>query len=111
MLRVTKGARHPLGGMLSPEEIENWVDSIAAESTLKLIELCHKPAKPVGRAVTQIVFGDGGNEYRVWIFREFNIIYVDAFYKGVQADRKLFRGPITRCSLECISRILRRSLP
>jgi hypothetical protein len=55
MLRVTKGARHPLRGMLSPEEIKSWVDSIAAESTLKLIELCHKPAKPVGRAVTQIV--------------------------------------------------------
>ena len=111
MLRVAEGARHPLRGMLSPEEIKNWVDSIASESTLKLIEFCHKPAKPVDRAVTQIVFGDGFNEYRIWIFREFNIIYVDAFYKGVQADSKLFRGPITRYSLECISRILRRSLP
>jgi hypothetical protein len=97
--------------MLSPEEIKNWVDSIEAESTLKLIALFHRPGKPVDRAVTQIVFGDGFNEYRIWIFREFNIIYVDAFHKGVQADIKLFRGPITRCSLECISRILRRSLP
>jgi hypothetical protein len=97
--------------LLSPEEIKDWADSIAAESMLKLIELSHEPAKPVGRAVTQIVLGDGGNEYRVWIFREFNIIYVEAFHKGVQADNKLFRGPITRCSLECISRILRRSLP
>jgi hypothetical protein len=97
--------------MLSPEEIKNWVGTIAAESTLKLIELRHEPAKPADRAVTQIVFGDGGNEYRVWIFREFNIIYVDAFHKGVQADSKLFRGPITEYSLGCISRILRRSLP
>jgi hypothetical protein len=97
--------------MLSWEEIKNWVDTIAAESTLKLIELCHEPAKPADRAVTQVVFGDGITEYRVWIFRECNIIYVDAFHKGIQADSKLFRGPITRFSLECISRILRRSLP
>jgi hypothetical protein len=97
--------------MLSPEEIKNWVGTIAAESTLKLIELYHEPAKPADRAVTQVVFGDGSNEYRVWIFRECNIIYVDAFHKGIQAESKLFRGPITRYSLECISRILRRSLP
>ena len=97
--------------MLSPEEIKNWVGTIAAESTLKLIELRHEPVKPADRAVTQIVFGDGGSEYRVWIFREFNIIYVDAFHKGVQADSKLFRGPITEYSLGCISRILKRSLP
>ena len=108
---LRRAQKHPLRGMLSLEEIRNWGDSVAAESTFKLIEFCHKPAKPAGRAVTQIVFGDGGNEYRVWIFREFNIIYVDALHKGVQADSKLFRGPITRCSLECISRILRRSLP
>ena len=97
--------------MLSPEEIKNWVGTIAAESTLKLIELRHEPAKPADRAVTQIVFGDGGNEYRVWIFRKFNIIYVEAFHKGVQANSKLFRGPITKYSLGCISRILKRSLP
>ena len=94
--------------MLSLEEIE-WADTIEAESTLKLIKFCHKPAKPAGRAVTQIVFGDGGNEYQVWIFREFNILYVDAFHKGVEADSKLFRGPITGRSLACISWILRRS--
>jgi hypothetical protein len=108
-LGVAKSAKHPLRGMLSLEEIKNWGDSVAAESTFKLIELCHKPAKPAGRAVTQIVFGDGRNEYRVWIFREYNIIYVADFHKGVQAD--IFRGPITRRSLECISRIIRRSLP
>ena len=108
-LGVAKNEKHPFRGMLSLEDIKNWADAIAAESTLKLIKLCHKPAKPAGRAVTQIVFGDGVHEYRVWICREFNIIYVDVFQKGVEADRKLFRGPITRRSLECISRILRRS--
>ena len=104
---LRRAQKHPLRGMLSLEEIRNWGDSVAAESTFKLIEFCHKPAKPAGRAVTQIVFGDGGNEYRVWIFREY-IIYVAGFHKGVQAD--IFRGPVTRRSLECISRILRRSL-
>ena len=94
--------------MLSLEEIKEWADTIEAESTLKLIKFCHKPAKPAGRAVTQIVFGDGGDEYRVRIFREFNILYVDAFHKGVEADSKLFRGPITRRSLKSISRILRQ---
>ena len=94
--------------MLSLEEIKNWADAIAAESTLKLIKLCHKRAKPAGRAVTEIVFADGASEYRVWIFREFNMIYVDVFHKGVEADTKLFRGPLTRRSLESISRILRR---
>ena len=108
-LGVAKNEKHPFRGMLSLEDIKNWADAIAAESTLKLIKLRHKPAKPAGRAVTQIVFGDGVHEYRVWICREFNIIYVDVFQKGVEADRKLFRGPITRRSLECISRILRRS--
>jgi hypothetical protein len=75
----------------------------------KLIKFCHKPAKSAARAVTQIVFEDGDNEYRVWVFREFNIIYVDLFRGGVEADTKLFRGPVTRRSLECISLILRRS--
>jgi hypothetical protein len=32
-------------------------------------------------------------------------------HKGVEGDIKLFRGPLTRHSLECISRILRRSQP
>ena len=105
---LRRAQKHPLRGMLSLEEIRNWGDSVAAESTFKLIEFCHKPAKPAGRAVTRIVFGDGGNEYRVWIFREYNIIYVAGFHKGIQAD--IFRGPVTRRSLECISRILRRSL-
>jgi hypothetical protein len=41
--------------MLSLEEIKNWADAIAAESTLKLIKLCQKPTKPAGRAVTEIV--------------------------------------------------------
>ena len=62
---LRRAQKHPLRGMLSLEEIRNWGDSVAAESTFKLIKFCHKPAKPAGRAVTQIVFGDGGNEYRV----------------------------------------------
>jgi hypothetical protein len=95
--------------MLSPEEIKNWADAIGTESTLKLIKFCHKPSKRVGRTVTQIVFGEGGNEYRVWIFPEFNIIYIDVLHEGVEDDMKLFRGPVTRRSLECISLILRRS--
>jgi len=106
-----RNKRHLLRGMLSLEEIKDWAESIEAQSISNLIKFCHNPAKPTHRAVTEIVFADGANEYRVWIFREFNIIYVDAFHKGVEADRKLFRGPITRPSLECISRILRRSQP
>jgi hypothetical protein len=97
--------------MLSLEEIKEWAERIEAQSISNLIKFCRNPAKPTHRAVTQIVFGDGVYEYRVWIFCEFNIIYVDAFHNGVEADRKLFRGPITRHSLECISRILRRSQP
>jgi hypothetical protein len=69
--------------MLSLEEIRNWADAIATESTLKLIKLCHKPSKRVGRTVTQ------GNEYRVWIFPAFNIIYVDVLREGVEDDTKL----------------------
>jgi hypothetical protein len=95
--------------MLSLEEIKEWAESIEAQSISNLIKFCQNPAKPSHRAVTEIVFADGANEYRVSIFREFNIIYVAGFHKGVQAD--IFRGPITRRSLECISRILRRSLP
>jgi hypothetical protein len=110
-LGVAKSAKHPLLGMLSLEEIKDWGDSVAAESTFKLIEFCHNPAKPTHRAVTELVLADGVNEYRVWIFREFNIIYVDALHKGVEGDTKLFRGPLTRRSLESISRILRRSQP
>jgi hypothetical protein len=59
----------------------------------------------------QIVFRDDGNEYRVWIFRELNIIYLDALHEGVEAETKLYRGAITRSSLESISRILRRLQP
>jgi hypothetical protein len=95
--------------MLSLEEIKEWAETIEAQSISNLIKFCHNPAKPTHRAVTEIVLADGVNEYRVWIFREFNIIYVDAFHKGVEADTKLFRGPLTRRSLESISRILRRS--
>ena len=95
--------------MLSIAEIKEWADTVEAQSISKLIKFSHNTDKPAHRAVTEIVFGHGVNEYRVWIFPEFNIIYVDAFHNGVEADRKLFRGPITRGSLECISRILRRS--
>jgi hypothetical protein len=95
--------------MLSLEEIKEWAETIEAQSISNLIKFCHNPAKPTHGAVTEIVLADGVNEYRVWIFREFNIIYVDAFHKGVEADTKLFRGPLTRRSLESISRILRRS--
>jgi hypothetical protein len=103
--------KHLLEGMLSLEEIKEWADTIEAQSTLNLIKFCNNPARPAHRVVTEIVFADGANEYRVWIFREFNIIYVDAFQKGVEADTKLFRGPLNRRSLESISRILRRSQP
>ena len=97
--------------MLSLEEIRNWADAIATDPTLKLIKFCHKPSKRVGRTVTQIVFGEGGNQYRVWIFPEFNIIYVDILREGVEDDAKLFRGPVTRSSLECIFVSLRCSQP
>jgi hypothetical protein len=106
-----RSKKHLLGGMLSLEEIKAWADTIEAQSTLNLIKFCNNPAKPAHRVVTQIVFAAGVNEYRVWIFREFNLIYVDVFHKGVEADTKLFRGPLTRRSLESISRILRRSQP
>jgi hypothetical protein len=105
----TSNKKRLLGGMLSLEEIKEWADTVGAQSTSNLIKFCHNPAKPAHRAVTEIVFADGVDEYRVWIFREFNIIYVDAFHKGVEADTKLFLGPFTRRSLESISRILRRS--
>jgi hypothetical protein len=95
--------------MLSLEEIKEWADTIEAQSTSNLIKFCHNPAKPAHRAVIKIIFADGVNEYRVSIFPEFNIIYVDVFHKGVEADTKLFRGSLTRRSLESISRILRRS--
>src|ERR1700730_12614915 len=105
----TSKKKRLLGGMLLLEEIKEWANTVGAQSTSNLIKFCHKPAKPAHRAVTEIVFADGVDEYRVWIFREFNIIYVDAFHKGVEADTKLFLGPFTRRSLESISRILRRS--
>jgi len=92
-------------------EIRNWADAITTGSTLKLLKFCHTPSKRAGRTVAQIVFVEGGNEYRVWIFPKFNIIYVDLFQEGVEADTKLFRGPMTRSSLESISRILRRLQP
>jgi hypothetical protein len=103
--------KHLLGGMLSLEEIKKWADTIEAQSTSNLIKFCHKPARPAHRAVIEIVFADGVNEYQIWIFRELNIIYVDAFHEGVESDSKLFRAPLTRNSLESISRILRRSQP
>ena len=74
--------------MLSLEEIKDWAESIEAQSISNLIKFCHNPAKPTHRAVTEIVFADGANEYRVWIFREFNIIYVDVFHKGVEGRPK-----------------------
>jgi hypothetical protein len=100
--------KHLLEGMLAHEEIKEWAGTIEAQSTLNLTKFYNNPARPAHRVVTEIVFADGANEYRIWIFREFNMIYVDAFHKGVEADTKLFRGPLTRRSLESISRILRR---
>ena len=95
--------------MLSFEEIKEWAGSIEVQSTSKLIKFSHKDAKPGHRAVTEIIFGNGVNEYRVWIFREFNIIYVDAVHQGVVSDTKLFRGPVTRRSLEAVSLLLKGS--
>lgn len=95
--------------MLSLEEIKEWANTVGAQSTSKLIKFSHNSTRPTHRAVTEIVFGDGVNEYRVWIFREFNIIYVDAFHKGAVSDAKLFRGPVTRRSLESISMLLKGS--
>jgi len=97
--------------MLSPEEIRGWAAALEAESTLKLVNLGHKRAESSGRDIPQIVFRDDGNEYRVWIFRELNIIYLDVLREGLEAETKLYRGPVTRRSLESISRILRRLQP
>ena len=99
-----------VGGMLSLEEIKKWAETIEAQSTSNLTKLCLKPARPSHRAVIEVVFADGVNEYRVWISRELNIIYVDDFHEGVESDAKLFRGPLTRHSLESISSILRHSV-
>ena len=96
--------------MLSLEEIKKWADTIEAQSTSNLTKFCHKPARPGHRAVIEVVFADGVNEYRVCISRELNIIYVDASHEGVESDSTLFRGPLTRHSLESISNILRRSV-
>src|SRR5215469_9559962 len=95
--------------MLSPGEIRNWADAITTGSTLKLVKFCHPPSKRGGRAVAQIVFAKGSNEYRVWVFPELNMMYVDVIHEGLEGDTKLFRGPLTRSSLESISLILRRS--
>ena len=85
---MRRAQKHPLRGMLSLEEIRNWGDSVAAESTFKLIEFCHKLAKPAGRAVTQIVFEDGGNEYRVWIFRNtsFTLLAFTKVYRPIFSE-------------------------
>jgi hypothetical protein len=99
-----------VGGMLSLEEIKRWANTIEAQSTSKLTKFCHKPSRTGQRAVIEVVFADGVNEYRVWIFRELKIIYVDAFHEGVESESKLFRGPLTRHSLESISTILTRSV-
>ena len=95
--------------MLSLEEIKEWADTIEVQSTSKLIKFSHDAARPAHRAVTKIIFGNSVNEYRVWIFREFNIIYVDAVHQGVVSDTKLFRGPVARRSLEAISMLLKGS--
>ena len=105
--RTTKASTRE--GMLLLAEIKEWADTVEAQSISKLIKFSHNTDKPAHRAVTEIVFGHGVNEYRVWIFPEFNIIYVDAFHKGVQSDTKLFRGPLTRRSLESISMLLKGS--
>ena len=95
--------------MLTLQEIKKWADTIEAQSTSKLTKFCHMPARPGHRAVIKVVFADEVNEYRVWISRELNIIYLDACHEGVESDSTLFRGPLTRHSLESISSILRRS--
>ena len=77
-----RSKKHLHEDMLSLEEIKEWADTIEAQSTLNLIKLCNNPPTPAHCAVTEIVFSDGVNEYRVWIFREFNMIYVDVFHKG-----------------------------
>ena len=92
MGREARNKEYLLRGMLSLEEIKEWADTIEAQSTSNLVKFCHNPAKPAHRAVIKIVFADGVNEYRVSIFREFNIVYVDGFHKGVETDTKLFRG-------------------
>ena len=97
--------------MLSLKEIKEWADTIEVRSRLKLIKFSHDSAAHPEHAVTEIVFGEGANEYRVRIFRKFNIIYVDAFHQNIEADSKVFRGAVTRRSFESISRILRRSQP
>jgi hypothetical protein len=99
--------KHLLEGMLAHEEIKEWAGTIEAQSSLNLIKFCTNSARSARRAVTEIAFLDGANEYRIWILRELNMIYVDGLHKGVEADPKLFRGPLTRRSLESISRILR----
>jgi hypothetical protein len=44
------------------------------------------------------------------MFHELNIIYVDVFREQAESDSKLFRGPLTRHSLESISSLLTRSV-
>ena len=111
-LGVARNLQQLSEGMLSLLEIKEWVQAtLDSESRLKLVEFCYKPAKLDGRAVIQIIFGDRDNEYRVWMFRKFNITYVDFIRGGVETETKLFRGPMTRNSLESISRILRRLQP
>jgi hypothetical protein len=87
---LRRAQKHPLRGMLSLEEIRNWGDSVAAESTFKLIKFCHKPAKPAGRAVTQIVFGERRQRIPSLDFPRIHHLLA-GFQKGVQAD--IFRGP------------------
>jgi hypothetical protein len=84
--------------MLSLEEIKEWADTVGAQSTSNLIKFCHNPAKPAHRAVTEIVFADGVDEYRVWIFREFNIIYVDALQQLEQEGFEIQSEDIARLS-------------
>ena len=79
--------------MLSLAEIKEWADTVEGQSTSKLIKFSHNTDKPAHRAVTEIVFGHDVNEYRVWIFPEFNIIYVDAFHKGCSVIPSFFEGP------------------
>ena len=79
--------------MLSLAEIKEWADTVEGQSTAKLIKFSHNTNKPAHRTVTEIVFGHGVNEYRVWIFPEFNIIYVDAVHtKGCNVIPSFFGG-------------------
>jgi hypothetical protein len=62
--------------MLSLDEIRNLADAVTTRSTLKLLKFRCTRSKRAGQTVTQIVFVERGNEYRVWIVRDILGIYL-----------------------------------